>query len=171
MGESMITNEKNNDCTVAISAWALAQGYGNETIEHEDGTEILLRTPYVISAGAAQIAVDLPTTVMIEEWLIRAVTEIDLPRVEDVENIDTLQNTLSERVAELEKASPGSRMTVPLDDGVLWLGCEHQLPEVDPVAALEIHLKQSRNLYTTIIAEFLVPPAAETIPSHLRLVK
>lgn len=63
------------------------------------------------------------------------------------------------------------QMTVPLDDGVLWLRCEHQLPEEDPVSALEIHLEQSRHLFTTIIADFLVPPAAESIPPHLRLVK
>lgn len=167
----MITNDRCDNCAAAISAWASGQDYETETIEHDDAIEVLISTPYVIAAGTAQIAVELPTTVMIEGWLIRAVTEIDLPRVEDMEKIDTLEVALSERVAELEKTSPGSRMTVPLDDGVLWLRCEHQLPEEDPIPALVVHLEQSRHLFTTIIAEFLVPPAAESISSHLRLVK
>ncbi|MBU5637983.1 hypothetical protein KOM00_14735 [Geomonas sp. Red69] len=140
-------------------------------MEYADGTEVLMSTPYVIYAGNAKVTVELPTTVIIERDQHSVVTEIDLPRIEDVEKIDTLQTALAERVNELEAICQGSRMSVPMDNqGVLWLRCEHRLPvRVDEIAStLEEHIGHSRQLFSTIIAEFLVPPEKA---SHLHLVK
>ena len=92
------------------------------------GRVIEIVIPHELPAGKASVTVQIPTYVrQIAHgsnllW-VPLQSELDLPRVDDVNDLESLHAALQEVVAEVHLGHSGLAISVPSEEGMLWIRC------------------------------------------------